>query len=209
MRDKYRVFIIVMVLALCLGVTGFVGYKLANMDKVSQVDASVGDEADIYKVKSYVTQQMKDESPVCATELCLVEEFTPEKLERDADSIAIVSIISLDGSDPEGSIVGTTNGKLLVNNVLAGNLKEGQVINYSKPGGMMKMSEWEKSQPEAATQKRKYLREKYGVNIDLDNTYINVLVGGDIEIEAGKTYLAYLKENSSGYEIIGLGVGLR
>ena len=98
----------------------------------------------------------------------------------------------------------------MINNVLKGELENGQVINYTKPGGIMKMSDWEETQPEAANMKRKYLREKSGLDNDTENMYINLLISGDIEIEAGKSYLAYLKKNqNSQYEIIGLGNGLR
>ena len=119
-------------------------------------------------------------------------------------------MLTLDGADPNGSLVGMTNGTMLVNNVLKGeNSVNGQVISYSKPGGMMKMSEWEKTQPEAANLKRQYLREKNNVDVDLDKTYVNLAISGDIEIEAGKSYLVYLKKNLDKYEIIGLGNGLR
>ena len=45
--------------------------------------------------------------------------------------------------------------------------------------------------------------------INLDNTYINVSISDDIDIEEGYTYLIYLKKNQEKYEIIGLDVGLR
>ena len=163
----------------------------------------------MYEVSSYITEQMKAEAGVCTAELCLLEEFTPQKIGNDADAIALATVLTLDNADPDASMVGMTNGTMLINNVLSGNLSQGQVINYSKPGGMMKMSEWEESQPEAATQKRQYLREQNNVEIDLNNTYINLMISGDVEIEAGKSYLVYLKNNNGRYEIIGLGNGLR
>ena len=43
----------------------------------------------------------------------------------------------------------------------------------------------------------------------MDNTYINVSISDDIDIEEGYTYLIYLKKNQEKYEIIGLDVGLR
>ena len=58
--------------------------------------------------------------------------------------------------------------------------------------------------------KRKQLRENSKEKINAEQ-YYNVLLDGDIEIEAGKTYLAYFTyhENKDIYEIIGLGNGLR
>lgn len=170
---------------------------------------STTDEGQAYEIKSYITEQMKAEAYVSTAELCLLEEFTPQKIGNDADNIVLATVLTLDNADPDGSMVGMTNGTMLINQVLSGNLSQGQVINYSKPGGMMKMSEWEESQPDAATQKRQYLREQSNADINLDETYINVKVSGDIEIEAGKSYLVYLKNNNSSFEIIGLGNGLR
>lgn len=162
-----------------------------------------------YEIKSYITEDIKANAYQSVAELCLLEEYTPQKLGNDADAIALATVITIDGADPFASLVGMTNGTMLINNVLSGELVKGQVINYSKPGGVMKMSEWEESQPAAANQKRQYLREQNNIKIDLDKTYINVALGGDIEIEAGKTYLVYLKANNKGYEVIGLGNGLR
>ncbi len=181
-----------------------------NNQKVVNVKSVVQDNAQNYEVKSYVTSDIKKNSQDCKADLCLVEEFSPEKIGQDADSIALVTVISLDNSNPNGSLVGATEGRLMINNVLKGELENGQVINYTKPGGIMKMSDWEETQPEAANMKRKYLREKSGLDNDTENMYINLLISGDIEIEAGKSYLAYLKKNqNSQYEIIGLGNGLR
>ena len=104
---------------------------------------------------------------------------------------------------------GVTTGKLLINETLRGDLQKGQVIEYMKNGGVMNMAEWEDTQPVNANLKRAYLRNQAGVDIDLENTYINILISDDIEIEEGYTYLIYLKENNGKYEIIGLDIGLR
>ena len=51
----------------------------------------------------------------------------------------------------------------------------------------------------------------YGINTPLSEEYANLRVNKDINIEEGKTYLAYLtyNEKNKGYEIIGLEIGLR
>ena len=41
----------------------------------------------------------------------------------------------------------------------------------------------------AAVEKRDYLNEKAGIVIDKENTYFNIKLEDDIEIEEGKTYL--------------------
>lgn len=207
---KKKIVIVVASITLLMYFTVLVGYKIKDDNLYGEVKEDSNIEEQTYEVTSYITDDVKDSTYDCVTELCLVEEFTPNKLGDDADCIALATVISLDGADPDGSLIGMTDGKMLIDTVLKGNLQQGQVIEYTKPGGVMKMSDWEESQPDAANLKREYLRSKNNVDIDLDNTYINVLISGDIEIESGKSYLVYLKENTDGqYEVIGLGNGLR
>lgn len=204
MKKKCGIIIIAVSLLICVSLVAVL--KLNTSEKVK----AETNNNDVYEVKSYITEDILANSQDCKTDLYLLEEFTPDKIGNDADVIALATVLTLDGADPNGSLVGMTNGTMLVNNVLKGeNSVNGQVISYSKPGGMMKMSEWEKTQPEAANLKRQYLREKNNVDVDLDKTYVNLAILGDIEIEAGKSYLVYLKKNLDKYEIIGLGNGLR
>ncbi len=162
-----------------------------------------------YGVSSYITDEMLANTSSCNVDLCLKEEYNPENIGKEADNIVIASVISLDGATPEKGLFGITTGKILINQTLRGDLKPGQVVEYMKNGGVMKMSDWEETQPESANEKRRYLREQAGKNIDLDNTYIDITISDDIKIEEGYTYLIYLKENDDKYEIIGLDVGLR
>ena len=162
-----------------------------------------------YEVTSYITQDMLDNMQDCSVDLCLEEAYTPESLGEEADDIVIASVISLDDGDPETGLFGVTTGKLLINQTLQGDLQQGQVVEYIKNGGVMNMAEWEDTQPVNANLKRAYLRQQAGVDIDLDNTYINIVISDDIEIEEGYTYLIYLKKNNDKYEIIGLDMGLR
>ena len=50
-----------------------------------------------------------------------------------------------------------------------------------------------------------------GITTPLSEEYMNMRVNKDIDIEEGKTYLAYLtyNEKNKAYEIIGLEIGLR
>ena len=162
-----------------------------------------------YEVSTYITDDIISNTQNCKVDLCLNEEYTPELIGEDADDIVIASVISLDGAIADEGLFGITTGKLLINTTIKGDLQQGQVIEYMKNGGVMKMSEWEATQPSSANSKRQYLREQSGNNINLDNTYINVSISDDIDIEEGYTYLIYLKKNQEKYEIIGLDVGLR
>lgn len=162
-----------------------------------------------YEVTSYITDDIIANTQNCTVDLCLNEEYTPQVIGKDADDIVIATVISLDGATADMGLFGMTTGKIVINSNLSGDLEQGQVVEYMKNGGIMKMSDWEKTQPESANNKREYLREQSGSDIDLDNTYINITISDDIEIEEGYTYLMYLRKNEDKYEIIGLDVGLR
>lgn len=182
-----------------------VGYGLCS----SNLSSEDYDLNKTYGVSSYITDEMLANTSSCNVDLCLNEEYNPENIGEEADNIVIASVISLDGATPYEGLFGITTGKLLINQTLRGNLEPGQVVEYMKNGGVMKMSEWEKTQPQSANEKRRYLREKAGKNVDLNNTYIDITISDDIKIEEGYTYLIYLKQNDDKYEIIGLDVGLR
>lgn len=190
-------------LFVALGLSAFVVLGVSNLND-NKIDTTKE-----YEVTSYITQDVIDNMQDCSVDLCLEEGYTPENLKEQADDIVIGSVISLDEGDPEVGLFGVTTGKLLINETLRGDLQKGQVIEYMKNGGVMNMAEWEDTQPINANLKRAYLRNQAGVDIDLENTYINILISDDIEIEEGYTYLIYLKENNGKYEIIGLDIGLR
>lgn len=164
-----------------------------------------------YEITSYVTQEMKKGARKNVCSLAMRYEYTPEKMYELCTDIAIIKVISKDYMDPTASMLGMTYGKLLVNNTIFGNLSQGQIVKYEKPGGYIDLETYNKSRPIASQEKRKYLRREAGLPEDMSNEYINILAETDIELEEGKTYLAYLTYNEydKAYEIIGLGNGLR
>ncbi len=165
-----------------------------------------------YETYSYITEEMKNNSEKLETIAEFNVEYNPEYLLEESDAIVLASIISVDGASAKyNSVVGMTYGKLLVSETIKGQVKEGEILEYLKPGGLITVSDWESYQDPEANAKREYLRQVNKVNIDKDNTYISLGLPDDIEIEAGKTYLAYLNYSDTykKYEIIGLGTGLR
>lgn len=164
-----------------------------------------------YEITSYVTQEMKKGARKNVCSLAMRYEYTPEKMYELCTDIAIVKIISIDYMNPSASMLGMTYGKLLINNIIVGNLSQGQVVEYEKPGGYIDVETYSKSRPIASQEKMKYLRKKAGLSENMSNEYINILAENDIELEEGKAYLAYLTYNEydKAYEIIGLGNGLR
>lgn len=181
-----------------------VGYNFYKTSGSKDYDAE-----NVYEVSSYITDDVIANTQNCNVDLCLEKEYTPEVIGNDADNIVLASVISLDGANPNEGLFGITTGKLLINETLKGDLQQGQVVEYMKNGGVMKMSEWERTQPASANNKRQYLRAQSGKNIDLENTYINISIADDVQIEEGYTYLVYLMKNGNKYEIIGLDAGLR
>lgn len=140
-----------------------------------------------------------------------LHEYTPEYLKESADAIVLASIISIDGADNKYDVaVGNTYGKLVVNNVLWGSkVNEKDVLEYTKSGGIMKVSDYEENQPDSAKEKIKNLWKEN--NINADDKYINLKYENEPDLEEGKVYLCYLKYNKDleKYAIIGLDKGLR
>lgn len=181
------------------------GYLLLDKESPKEI-------AQNYELKTYITEEISNNTMNSKVGAMVAYSTTPDSLDKIADNIAIVKIISLDGASMEyDGFVGMSYGTMLINNVIRGGLNVGDVVGYIKPGGTISMKEWETYQPEAANQKRATLREQSGNNVNLENAYINTLVENDINIEVGKTYFVYLKYNGAlaKYEIIGLGNGLR
>ena len=134
-----------------------------------------------YDTYTYLSESVKKEATTSIPSVEFEKAYTPEYMLELSDTIALVSIISVDSADTKiDPAVGSTYGKLVVNNVLSGSLKQGDVIEYIKSGGIMTLEEWEKNQIDGS-------------------------------IEEGKVYLCYLKysENLDKYEILGLGNGFR
>lgn len=190
------------VLAICVGAI------VLNMNSKEEVENIVPEENG-YQTSTYITEDVKANTQTVTSMLCLVSEYTPQKLLDDADAVVIASVISVDSCTANEGLFGMTRGKIVINNSLAGTLKNQEVVTYAKNGGIMPYAEWEKTQPDAANAKRAYLREKEGVKLDVENTYIQLKPDTDIDIEEGRTYLMYLRKYEDSYEIIGLNVGLR
>lgn len=180
-----------------------------QMQELSMEEAKKNEEIK-YNLSTYITPQMKESASKMSMIVCYEKEYTPEFLMEKSDAIAIIRVISHDKVDTDQCIFECTVGRALVNNIIYGNLEE-PVITYIKPGAYMDMETWNNAQPEAAKNNRIRVRKEMGITKPLSEEYINTLLPDDIDIEIGKTYLAYLNyiEEKNEYEIIGLGIGLR
>lgn len=141
----------------------------------------------------------------------------PAYVENLSTDIAIVTISSIDGGSNFGEQTNTycypyTYGKLKVEEVLKGDIKVGDELNYLRAGGIIDYQSYYNSMEPAQKEKHNYLSK--GIN----PAYVEIKANGDIDIEPGKTYLAYLSNPESGegvfaksdsYMIISFQGGLR
>lgn len=166
---------------------------------------------ELYNIYTFVSDYIKSNAEEVKVSAELNEEVTLSSLVKSTENIAIVRIISLDSSSAEfDQVVGKTYGKLIVNTVIKGNLQEGDVVEYAALGGYLTIAEWEQYQPSTANEKRDYLRKQNGTEVDKNTTYMHLQIGNNLDVEEGKTYLAYLNynEDMEKYEIVGFEDGL-
>lgn len=157
------------------------------------------------QIYTYVTDEMKKDSKYIDENKATAQiskAYTPKDLLELCDCVALITVESIEGASREYSSSTMTYGKVIVNNVILGDIKLGDEIEYLKPGGYITVAEYDKYEDGAEV-----TEEQTGEKTQ----YYNTLLNGDIEIEVGKTYLAYLHydNNEDKYEIIGLGNGLR
>lgn len=202
----------IVIIALISGIT----YDKNLKEKMSQnnelgVEEAKREEIEKYSLSTYITPQMKENAETIGVVVCYEHEYTPEYLLEECDAIAIIRVISHDGVDTSKGLFENTVGRALINNRIYGQIEEGAVIKYIKAGAYMDKETWNNAQPEASRDRRIMVRKLMGITTPLSQEYINTLLPDDIDIEIGKTYLAYLNyiETYDEYEIIGLGFGLR
>ncbi len=158
---------------------------------------------------SYVDKISSDSIQKLDVSAELVNEYTPQYMKSISDAIVIGRVDSVDSADMKyNQVVGYTYGTMTIQNVLYGNMQVGDNIEYAKPGGIIQYTTWSKAQPVEDQEKRAYLLSKHEESIP---EYVDILLENDIHIEAGKSYLMYVKysEDLKKYEIVGLGNGLR
>lgn len=206
-KKNISISIVVVLLIISLIGTAIAIKKEKTNNKASKIEEN----SQVYPLSSYIDEQDKLNANRNVYSLSLAYEYTPKKMEELCTDIAIIKVISEDYMDPSASILGMTFGKMLINTPIKGNIESGDVVIYEKPGGYIDLQTYNESRPKASQEKREYLRNQAGLDSKMSDEYIFITVSEDIEIEVGKTYLAYLTYNEffNAYEIIGLGNGLR
>ncbi len=209
---KKKIFIST-VLVLMFMVFIYMGITIKYINNTEQKSKNNNSEVQekTYATYTYITEDMKKNVKDKGIMASYLNEYTPDYMLEQSDAVALVTIVSIDYASVEESILGMTYGKMVINNVIVGNLDKGSLVDYAKSGGIVSVAEYDKYDIPESVAKRDYLYEQAGIKIDKEDTYLKLKMSGDIEIEAGKTYLAYLNyiEEYNNYEIIGLGYGLR
>ena len=143
-----------------------------------------------------------------------------EALTKESDVIAIVKFLSKEGTNVyigNGERVSTvfTNGNIEVEKLYLNktNIKEGDIIKYQRPNGIIKFSEYVKGQQQAHVEKLIYtIERKRGISQEeMMDMYVNSYSYNNAMIEYNKEYLAFLKyyPDADTYMIEGYEYGLR
>lgn len=132
-------------------------------------------------------------------------------LQKGSDYIALVRIDSLDGAMNYAEVTNsevtiTSFGKMTILKNLKGDLGSGVVKTFYRPGGTMNFDEYCQHANQAHCGKIQ--------SLNTERKAISMSVAGDIELEVGKTYLAYLMKDeilrdTEGYTFVGFQGGLR
>ena len=118
----------------------------------------------------------------------------PEYLKEKSSDIALITITSIDGGSKYNESTNTndfayTYGKLEVLEVYKGDIKANDELNYVRTGGIIDFDTYYNSLDE---------EEKDKTLLETQKAYVYEKFYGDIDIEVGKTYLAYLNSPDKG-----------
>lgn len=111
-----------------------------------------------------------------------------------ADYVALVHVDSIDGADNYAEVIDQpvrifTYGQFTVIDSFKGDLEIGKTTNFYRVGGTMSVDDYCKHASESRCSKMEAL--------DPEKDNVSYVVSGDIDIEAGKVYLAYLQKDEA------------
>lgn len=139
-------------------------------------------------------------------------------LAEDSQYIALIKIDSVDGVDNYSEVVKDyvlpySYGKMTIVYSLVGDLPEDEELVFCRLGGAIDIDKYYNSLSESEKERFDYAKDNDSGLAVADK--VQILDENDINIEAGKTYLAYLVDDSvcrndgKTYSIIGFKGGLR
>ncbi len=121
----------------------------------------------------------------------------PSYVDEVSSDIALITILSIDGGDnfseqTKEYCYPYTYGKFKVERVYKGNIEAEKEYEYIRAGGIIDYNSYYNSLSENEKDKNNFLTN------GIKPAYIKMKFEGDIDIEPGKTYLAYLSNPESG-----------
>lgn len=207
MRTKIQIACVACCVLLGVGVV--VGCSLKNSDQQAlnasvADDGSAVDERNVYTVLTMTDLAVDIADPVAMADI--------------SGYIALVRIDSIDGADNYSKVYQEfvspyTYGRMTVLESIAGDLAIGESVRFYRLGGAVSADRYYEGLTEVEKERFDFARSNNTELMVADK--IKVVDVGDIDIEAGKVYLAYLVNESAyyaepnTYAIIGYQGGLR
>lgn len=154
-----------------------------------------------YEVKSYVTDEMMKENECefdyMNSTIDFIQDYhSYDFLNENMTHLIIGTVVSVDEIVYEkNSFIPYTKGTVFVQKTLYGKNIDNKLISYNRLGGYISNKAFYENQADGII--------PADVN---ENDYINLCLGNDIE--AGKTYLMYMREGKE-FAVIGLEAGLK
>lgn len=141
MKKQYLIFTLIIICILS-------GSIIFNYSRESLYESEItlkNKEGKIYKTYNHLSPEIRNNAQRVDVLIELIKEYTPEYMLSLSDAVVVSSIISIDGADTEVShAFGNTYGKMVINNTIYGEIKEGIIVEYLKSGGIMPLEEYEK-----------------------------------------------------------------
>lgn len=142
----------------------------------------------------------------------------PAEMERVSTYIALVKIDSIDGANNYSEVSGEyvlpyTYGHMTVVENIVGDLPIGEGLEFYRLGGTISADQYYNGLTEVEKERMDFAKENNAALASA--TYIKEASDGDVDVEAGKTYLVYLVDETAyyakpdTYAIIGFEGGLR
>lgn len=159
-----------------------------------------------YPTSTFISDEIRKNSELNELIRCTLSRDEKD-LKKAATDIAIINVISIDYSDMNlFDAAPITYGKFLVDQTIHGTIKEDSIYTYAKEGGFIPINEYEQiRKADFYNETTKEYRKKR------ENRDYNATFEPDIEIEAGKSYLALMKyyKGKDLYAFLDMGDGLR
>jgi len=164
MKENFAIVSIICIISIVIisGIRYNINLQDSNLnEQLLNIEEVPKEEKIKYKVSTYITSKMKEEAKLCVPIICWAYGFDPEYLFSECDNIAIIRIMCIDKMTMKPKSYGSTYGKALINNTIRGNLKEGDIITFSKNGGIIDLESLENETMKFLLEKRIYLKMKY------------------------------------------------